>query len=147
VKKKIITDINYIRQKSEEVKREELNSIVQDLKDSFDEKRAIGLTAIQIGIPKKVSIFKLPNQEDFTVIYNVEIIEKTEPFRTIEGCLSIPGLRIETRRYKNVVWINGDGQKYSSDGIEAIVIQHEVDHQNGKIILERKWKNPNRRKR
>lgn len=146
MKRPITTDIVYIKQVSEDVKEEELDFIVQDLKDSFDEKRAIGLTAVQIGIPKKVSIFKLPNQKDFTIIYNAKILEKNEPFRTVERCLSIPGLTIETRRYKDITWQNGDGQIYSSYGVEALVLQHEIAHQQGKTVLDYKWKNKNKRR-
>ena len=147
MKKSIVTDLIYIRQISEDVKQEELDSIVQDLKDSFPEKKALGLTAIQIGIPKKVSIFKLPNQTDFMIIYNAKILEKLDPFRTVEGCLSIPGLTMETLRYANITWINGDGQTYSSEGIEAIVLQHEIDHMEGKTILDRSFRKYNQNKK
>ena len=73
-------------------------------------------------------------------LYNPKIIEKEDPIKFGELCLSIPGLTILTRRYNSIVWENGDGQRYSADGIEAICIQHEIDHMNGKTILDRKWK-------
>lgn len=140
MKKSIITDINYIKQKSEEITINELDSIVQDLKDSFPSKGALGLTANQIGILKKVSIFKLPNKEDFEIIYNAEIIEKTNPFKMKESCLSIPGLMVLTRRYRDITWKNGDGQIYSSSGLESVIVQHELAHQQGKTILDYKWR-------
>ena len=62
MKRKIVTDITYIKQKSKEVSQEEVETIVKDLEDSLDLKRGIGLTAIQIGIPKKVAIVRISNK-------------------------------------------------------------------------------------
>ena len=148
MKKKIVTDIVYLRQKSKEIKfietglmydYEYIQSIIKDLEDSLDTKKGIGLTAIQIGIPLQVSIIRIPNKEPMN-LYNAKIIEKQDPIKFGECCLSIPGLTIMTRRYNNIVWENGDGQRYSSDGIEAICVAHEIDHMNGITILDRKWK-------
>jgi len=139
MKRRIVTDITYLKQKSEEVSLEEMEIIVKDLEDSLDLKKGIGLTAIQIGIPKKVAIIRIPNKEPMN-LYNPKIIEKEDPIKISESCLSIPGVPILTRRYKNITFENGDGQKYSADGLEAIAIQHEVDHLNGLTILSRKWR-------
>jgi len=139
MKKKIVTDIVYLKQKSEEVKIEEIETIVKDLEDSLETQKGIGLTAIQIGILKKVAIIRIPNKEPMN-LYNPKIIEKEKPIKFSERCLSIPGLTILTRRYNTIIWENGDGQKYSADGIEAICVAHEIDHMNGLTILDRKWR-------
>jgi len=139
MKRKIITDITYLKQKSEPVSLDELDNIVKDLEDSLDPKKGIGLTAIQIGIPLQVSIIRIPNKTPMN-LYNAKIIEKQAPIKFRECCLSIPDLAIETRRYNSIVFENGDRQKYSADGIEAIVVQHEIDHMNGLTMLDRKWR-------
>ena len=145
MKRKIITDITYLKQKSEPIsvdgidRKKALDEVINDLEDSLVEQKGIGLTAIQIGIPLQVSIIRIPNKEPMN-LYNAKIIEKEKPIKFKELCLSIPGLTILTRRYNTIIWENGDGQKYSADGIEGIVVQHEIDHMNGKTMLDRKWR-------
>ena len=139
MKKKIITDLIYLKQKSEEVSLEQVENIVKDLEDSLDGQRGIGLSANQIEVLKKVAIVRIPNKEPINLI-NPKIIEKIERFRVKkEGCLSIPGLYIDTTRYKQII-IENNGEKYSVYGLEAVAIQHEIDHMEGKIILDRKWR-------
>lgn len=139
MKKKVITDLIFLKQKSEEVSKEEAENIIKDLEDSLKGQKGIGLTAIQIGVPLQVAILRIPNKEPMN-LYNPKIIGKQDPIRFNERCLSIPGLDILTRRYNNITWENGDGQRYSADGIESICVQHEIDHMNGLTILNRKWR-------
>jgi len=139
MKRKITTDITYIKQKSKEVSPEGVETIVKDLEDSLEGQRGIGLAAIQVGIPLQVAIIKIPNREPMN-LYNPKIIDKQDPIKFSERCLSLPGLDILTRRYNDIVWENGDGQRYSAGGIEAICVQHEIDHMNGLTILDRKWR-------
>ena len=135
----IVTDITQLKQISIEVKPEEIKGIIKQLEDNLKGLRGIGLTAIQIGIPKRVSIIRISGKDPMD-LYNAKITEKTDPIKFKELCLSIPGLSIETRRYNNITFENGDGQIYSANGIEAIVVQHEIDHMNGKTMLDRKWR-------
>lgn len=135
----IVTDITQLKQVSIEVKPEEIKDIVKQLEDNLKGQRGIGLTAIQIGIPKRVSIIRILGKDPMD-LYNAKITEKIDPIKFKELCLSIPGLAILTRRYNNITFENGDGQIYSADGIEAIVVQHEIDHCNGILMLDRKWK-------
>lgn len=139
MKRKIITDITYLKQKSKPILQSTLSGLVKDLENSLEKHKGIGLTAIQIGIPLQVAIIRIPNKEPMN-LYNPKIIKKQDPIKFNERCLSLPGLDILTRRYNHIVFDNGDGQRYSADGIEAIVVQHEIDHMNGKTILDRKWR-------
>ena len=139
MKRKIVTDITYIKQKSKPILQSTLSGLVKDLEDSLEGQRGIGLAAIQVGIPLQVAIIRIPNKEPMN-LYNPKIIEKRDPIKFSERCLSIPGLDIITRRYNTIIWENGDGQKYSADGIEAICVAHEIDHIEGKTILDRKWR-------
>ena len=137
---KIITDIKVLRQKSESVSNfwYESFNLVRKLEQSLDIKKGIGLSAIQIGINKRVSIIRVGKVK--LNLINPEIVERSCPFRhEKEGCLSIPMVRIDTKRYKEVTILNNNKkEKYS--GIVAVAIQHEIDHMNGRTILDNKWR-------
>ncbi len=139
MKQKIITDPIILKQKSEIIDKKRASGIFSILEDSLDLKRGCGLSAIQIGIRLQVSIIRLPKCK--LNLYNPKIIEKTSPFRfQKEGCLSFPGIHIDTRRYMDIVIENGDGRKYVLNGLEACVTQHEIDHMKGITFLDRKWR-------
>ena len=139
MKQKIVTDINFLRKKSGQVSKQEAMAIFNVLEDSLEGQKGCGLSAIQIGYLMQIAIIRLPNCK--LNLWNPKIIEKRVRFRfTGEGCLSIPGIYVDTTRYKEVVLENGDGRKYSLEGIEAVVVQHEVDHCNGLTMLDRKWR-------
>ena len=142
MKKIIITDINFLKKVSEPVKEgEDISNIIKDLEDSLDLKRGLGLSACQIGILKQVGIIR---RGDFKLdLINPILIEKNGRFRYQgEGCLSIPYLSIDTARYADIT-VDINGKTYSfdieTDGIIAIAIQHEIDHFQGRTILNRKW--------
>lgn len=145
MKRKIITDITYIKRKSKQIPyetekdKEFVNSVIKDLEDSLDPKKGIGLTAIQIGIPLRVAIIRIPGKEPINLI-NPKILDKLEPYKAMESCLSLPGLRVIVRRYRNVLFKNGDGKTYSTDSLEAACVQHELSHMNGRTIIDDKWK-------
>jgi peptide deformylase len=138
MKKPIISDMQILRQKSLPATSDEVQAILQDLNDSLDLKRGIGLSAIQIGIPKNVAIIR---HEGVKIdLINAYIVEKDNKCRIQgEGCLSLAGIRVDTRRYGYITIIN-NGKREDYAGTLAIAIQHELDHQNGLTILDRKWK-------
>jgi len=138
MKRNIITNIKFLKQKSESVSSWEAKRIIRDLEDSLNLNKGIGLTAIQIGIPKCVSIIRIHGLKINLV--NPKIVIKEERFRMRgEACLSFPGLSIDTVRFKKVDIIN-NGRKENYEGLEAIAIQHEIDHMKGITILDRKWR-------
>lgn len=139
MKQKIVTDPTFLRQKSEEVDKGRAFGIFSILEDSLDLKKGCGLTAIQIGVNLQVGIIRLPTCK--LNLWNPKIIDKCNPFRfKQEGCLSFPGLHVDTKRYLDVVIENGDGRKYALTGLEACVAQHEIDHMKGITFLDRKWR-------
>ena len=136
MKRKIITDVNFLKKKSEKAGFLESLKIIKDLEDTLKEtKNGIGLSAVQIGILKRVSIIRIG---DFKLnLINTEITEKSDTIKFPgESCLSLPGLLIDTRRY-NYIRLN-NGKLYK--GLVAVCISHEIDHWNGLTILQRKWK-------
>ena len=136
---KIITDLSILKIKSEIIKPEDTEKIIIGLENVLKEIGGLGLSAIQIGTALRVGIIRIPGKEPINLI-NPIILERSEKFRHIqEGCLSIPGLRIDTTRYKDIT-IENNGEQFSLYDLEAVVAQHEIDHQNGILILKRKWK-------
>ncbi len=139
MKQKIISDINFLRKRSEKTDEGTATAIFSVLEDSLEGVNGYGLCAVQIGILLRVSIIRLPKCK--LNLWNPKIIEKSGRFRfTGEGCLSFPNLFIDTSRYNSIVVENGDGKKYALEGLEAVVCSHEIDHQNGRLFLDAKWK-------
>lgn len=140
---KLIKDIHFLKQKSTEVETEkEAQEIIKDLEASLDIKQGIGLTAVQIGIRKQVSIIRM---KDFKIdLINPKILDKDKRFRVShEGCLSLSGLYIDTSRYYYITFENGlkpNRKQYGIEGLQAVCLQHEVDHTKGILILDRKWR-------
>ncbi len=104
--------------------------------------RGYGLAAIQIGIPLQAAWYRLPNA-DWTkntkevLLWNPEILEcRGIRFMPNEGCLSIPRKSFLTRRWKYMKVRNGDGTIIESDGMEALILQHEIGHMQGQLCID-----------
>ena len=138
MKKNIVTDMTILKTKSSPATPDEVASILQDLTDTLDLKRGIGLSAIQIGIPKNVAIIR---HEGVKIdLINPEILERDEKIIVKdEGCLSLAGIKITTDRY-NYIKIDNNGKIEEYRGLLAICVQHEVDHLRGLLIINRKHK-------
>lgn len=140
MKRPIITDLRILKQKSIDIiYPNEAEILICDLEDTLKEhKTGIGLAGVQIGILKNVAIIRM--EETKINLINAYIIEKENPIRVDEeGCLSLPNIKVTTKRYNNIKIIN-NGKEEEYSGIIAVVIQHEIDHCFGLTILNRKWK-------
>jgi peptide deformylase len=136
--KEIVKDENFLTQKSEQVSIEEAQEIITDLLDTanYHIDNCAGLAAPQIGVLKKVIVVRRDNS--FFPMVNPMIIKKSgKKFVNNEGCLSLEGSRA-VERYENVLVNYSDGrgkrQTKSFNGMMAVIVQHEVDHLNGKLI-------------
>lgn len=150
----IIKDVEILRKKSEPVSSvQEAKEIVQKLEAVLMEHDGLGLSAIQIGIPKQVAILKKRGM--ISTIINPEVIERDGKCNFVgEGCLSFPGVFVKSERFEHFVIknqiIDGDTfreetQYYYNDkthdnkqdsDYEALACQHEIDHMDGKIIID-----------
>ena len=136
--KEIVKDTNVLTQKSEKVELNEAIEIVIDLLDTANHHadHCVGLAAPQIGVLKKVIVVKAGNA--FYPMINPVILKKIgNQFNSVEGCLSLEGERT-VKRSKSVMVTYQDisGKKLTKTftGFIATIIQHEVDHLNGKLI-------------
>jgi len=136
--KPIVTNIKELQKPCIEVENgENLEVILQDLRDTLATQKGYGLSANQIGVFKKVALYNFEGNEN--ILINPELISKYGKIVFREGCLSMPGFTILTDRYNEIKFRNNCGL-YVALGLEAIIIQHEIDHLNGLTILNRKHK-------
>ena len=158
--KNIISNINELRQPCLEVQEgEDIKDIIQDLKDTLiASKTGLGLSANQIGYNKKISYIRMPKQNekkeiiyDELIMINAKIIDKQEPIKFWESCLSFRGISLYTRRYSivTVEFENEQRKKITSlyTGLLAVVIQHEYFHTIGKTLFDARYKDINHRKK
>lgn len=159
--KPIVTNLAQLRKPCEFVtKEDDVTAIITDLRETLAYVGGLGLSAIQIGINKRISFCRIPKYNAQTkkieihelVLINPKIIEKDGKYiHRKEGCLSIPHIRVDTDRWKYVTvsYLNEKMEQTfgSAEDLDACVLQHEIDHDNGILILDRKHKDRNKRKR
>lgn len=125
-----------LTQKSEKIEdiTDEIKVLAQDLMDTLkSNKTGIGISAIQIGIAKKMCIIK--NNIDYIVMINPCITRQRGSILFEEGCLSAPGTTKKVRRAQKV-WcdytdLQGNYKTIDQGGLTSIIIQHELDHFEG----------------
>ncbi len=126
--------------------------LVQDLTDSLYKSPGVGLAAPQIGVLKQVSVIdvrhrKTPSAKPFPenhgliVLINPVLIGGSGEQIPREGCLSVPDLLANVRRYLQVrvrTQVLGGGEReITAAGFEALALQHEIDHLGGTLFLDR----------
>ena len=107
--------------------------LLETLKAHRDE--CVGMAANMIGVNKRIIAFN--NEGRYMVMFNPEIVKKSGPYETREGCLSLTGIR-PAKRWKSIKvrWQNEKFQERlkTFNGWTAQIIQHEIDHCEGIIL-------------
>ena len=135
--KQLTHDPIFLSLKSEVATKEDIQ-VAEDLLDTLTAHKdgCVGMAANMIGIRKRIIAFD--NNGTYMVMFNPEIIKKSEPYETEEGCLSLLGGPRKCKRYKTikVKWQTAEMQVRIKTFISfpAQIIQHEVDHCDGKLI-------------
>lgn len=132
----ICTDETFLAQKAEPATLHDL-PVAADLLETLEHHKAgcVGMAANMIGVNKRIIAFD--NEGKYMVMFNPEIIKKSGPYDTEEGCLSLTGIRPAKRwRSIKVRWQNEKFQERlkTFTGWTAQIIQHEIDHCEGIII-------------
>ena len=131
----IVTDRSILRQKSKKTtveQVEELN-LVARIKEAVG--KGFGAAAIQIGVPRRFAWFRIGVKE-YTLL-NPKIVEfKGKEKIKQEACLSIPGRWSMVPRYYKIKYMN-DGVLKTARGVEAHIIQHEIDHMDGILNIDK----------
>ncbi len=135
--KDLMHDPLFLSLKSEPATKEDV-SVAQDLLDTLMAHKdgCVGMAANMIGVRKRIIAFD--NDGTYMTMLNPEIVKKSEPYDTEEGCLSLLGGPRPCRRYRTikVQWQTEDMKtriKTFTD-FPAQIIQHEIDHCNGVLI-------------
>ena len=130
----------------------ELHTLLDDMYDTMRAKNGVGLAAIQIGVDQRALIINIPLEgipegedeqpkENTLEMINPIIIEKDGSTKFQEGCLSVPGVYEEVERAKHVKieYFDRFGEKHTieDDDFLAIAMQHEMDHLDGKVFIEK----------
>ncbi|HGE71536.1 TPA: peptide deformylase [Candidatus Poribacteria bacterium] len=122
---------------------DEIKKIVNDMLDTLYASEGVGIAAPQIGVSKRIIIIDTNPTEASVkplVIINPEIVEVSGEIKEQEGCLSIPDVRGEVKRYERVVVerLDLDGNKIRVEGTDLLAraLQHEIDHINGKLFID-----------
>ncbi|HEV2568105.1 peptide deformylase [Sphingomonas sp.] len=127
----------------------ELQTLIDDMFETMYAAPGIGLAAIQVGVPKRLLVIDLQEQEDEEgkpireprVFINPEILETSEELQVYnEGCLSVPDQYAEVERPATVRarWQDRAGKTHEEqlDGLLGICLQHEMDHLEGILFID-----------
>jgi len=130
-----------LRQKAKRVTRfdESVQQLIDDMIDTMRDAPGTGLAAPQVGVPLRISVIEVDDK--VTVLCNPEIVEMEEEYEPEEGCLSIPGYVANVKRALKVT-VKGKNRrgkeiKIKAGDLLAHAIQHEVDHLNGILFIDR----------
>ena len=135
--RELMHDPIFLAGKSETATKEDFQ-VAQDLLDTLMSHResCVGMAANMIGVRKRIIVFD--NEGTYMTMFNPEIIKKSGPYDTEEGCLSLLGGPRPCKRYRiiKVQWQTADFQIRikTFTGWPAQIIQHEIDHCDGVLI-------------
>ena len=135
--KELMHDPIFLSLKSELATKEDL-SVAQDLLDTLTAHKdgCVGMAANMIGAKKRIICFD--NEGTYMTMFNPQILKKSDPYDTEEGCLSLLGGPRKCKRYQTikVQWQTAEMQTRikTFTGFPAQIIQHEIDHCDGILI-------------
>ncbi len=125
----------------------ELHALLDDMYDTMMASNGIGLAAIQIAVPKRILLLCIPDEEgeqhneDLLEIINPVISQEQGTIVYQEGCLSVPSFYEDIERYEKLTLTyqdrHGNQQSLEAEGLLSVAIQHEIDHLDGKLFIEK----------
>lgn len=135
-----------LKQKSKAVPRIDmiLHQLVQDMAETLYAAPGVGLAAPQVGHPLRVAVIDVTpasQPKNLLVLINPEIVSTEGECTWDEGCLSVPDCNEEVKRNKKVVVryqnLRGETEEIIGEDLLAIALQHEIDHLNGILFIDR----------
>jgi peptide deformylase len=123
---------------------EEVIRLIHDMRETMYGAAGVGLAACQVGVSRRVIVLDvspMDPEHTFLALINPEIISEEGEVDHEEGCLSVPDCLEKVKRKEKVCvrGVSPEGMEVEirGDGILAIALQHEIDHTNGILILDR----------
>ena len=123
---------------------EAVRKLAADMLETMYDAPGVGLAAVQIAVPRRLIVLDTAKDEESPkplVLVNPEIVTLGSEMRMHEeGCLSMPDVRVEIERPNSLtvryIDLEGKPQELAAEGLLATAIQHEIDHLNGKLIID-----------
>ena len=132
-----------IKAKPVETFDDELKTLTDDMFETMHSVNGIGLAATQIGVAKQVAVIDIsPEKNEPLVIVNpaIQILDPSKTEDYDEGCLSVPGFFEKISRPSDIKLsyqdLNGKKQEIKPEGLLTKVVQHELDHLNGRLFVD-----------
>ncbi len=121
---------------------ESIKRLARDMAETMYEAPGVGLAATQVNVHKRVIVVDISETHDqLLVLINPEILESEGVQVCEEGCLSVPGIYDKVERAESVVVryldLAGETRTVEADGLLAVCLQHEIDHLDGHVFVER----------
>ena len=123
---------------------EEVVRLVDHMAETMYSAPGIGLAATQVGVAKQVLVADIAARKpesELIVLINPEIVAAEGEVFFEEGCLSVPDYQAEVKRHEKITVrglnLKGEEVEIEAEGLLAIVLQHEIDHLNGKLFIDR----------
>jgi len=138
---------NFLRQPTWDVETidDEVHEIIKNMAETMYQAPGVGLAAIQAGIDKSIIVYD-PEADadkwDYKALINPKIINSEgETISENEGCLSVPDFRSDVKRAETVVVEGldrtGKAVRINANGLLSVILQHEIDHLNGILFIDR----------
>ena len=135
-----------LKKRSDSIEKVGLNEkkLIKDLFETMYHYNGIGLAAVQVGVPKRILVIDVSSKDEKKepLSFINPIIKKVSNKTSVyeEGCLSIPDTFIEIERPKicevEYIDINGNMKNLKCDGLLSTCLQHEINHLDGKLIID-----------
>lgn len=133
-----------LRKKAENVNKidAKIKYFCRDMLETMYCYKGIGLAATQVSVLKNIIVVDIiPEKKSPTIIINPKIIKMTGKVEGYEGCLSVPGREGNVERAQKVILqcmdLSGKKKVITAEGLLARVIQHEIDHLNGILFVDK----------
>ena len=137
---------NILREKTSQVSEfgADLQKFIDDMIETMYAAPGVGLAANQVGVSKQIAVIDVGGQDEkssLMVFINPEIVSSEGEVASDEGCLSVPGYITVVKRAEKVrvraLDRNGGPVEIEGDGLLARALQHEIDHLNGFLLIDR----------
>ena len=122
----------------------EMKKLVEDMAETMYAAPGVGLAATQIGEPHRIFVIDIANEDEpseLRVFINPEIVARNGDLVWEEGCLSFPGVTEDIDRSEKVTVkaldANGKPFELEAEGLLAVAVQHELDHLDGVLMIDR----------
>jgi len=120
---------------------EQLKKLARDMTETMYTAHGIGLAATQVNVHKRLLVLDVSENQDQPRVYiNPQLISQSGEQNCEEGCLSVPGIYAGVTRAENIVVraqdVDGNFFEEQHEGLQAVCIQHEMDHLLGKLFVD-----------